>query len=268
MLFIHEGFPWFSHKSSCEAFCLLVNARLWSLASWWLVWVRHVCFAAPLICVGWSLLCSCAQASPSAILCLCKAGACQCLSFGLSGYPVPANPDPSRPFNEERLLLARLQVSQSALMLSGLLMLSMATPALPRTEGCQKRELELRRCRYKSVQQRLKSLLTLERLSCQWETWPVSTLSFEWLKAFNAFNSLQVRPHPMRTWEKGRVCTSRESRVANLRSSSAELRIDRGQRLTADRWLRWLLVWWGNVGSFSSEEIMSGLNLLIMAMVQ
>ena len=32
---------------------------------------------------------------------------------------------------------------------------------------CQKRELELRRCRYKSVQQRLKSLLTLERLSCQ-----------------------------------------------------------------------------------------------------
>lgn len=133
---------------------------------------------------------------------------------------------------------------------------------------CQKRELELRRCRYKSVQQRLKSLLTLERLSCQWETWPVSTLSFEWLKAFNAFNSLQVRPHPMRTWEKGRVCTSRESResrVANLRSSSAELRIDRGQRLTAeaDRWLRWLVVWWGNVGSFSSEEIMSGLNLLI-----
>lgn len=138
MLFIHEGFPWFSHKSSCEAFCLLVNARLWSLTCWWLVWVRHVCFAAPLICVGWSLLCSCAQASPSAILCLCKAGACQCLSFGLSGYPVPANPDPSRPFNEERLLLARLQVSQSALMLSGLLMLSMATPALPRTEGTDK----------------------------------------------------------------------------------------------------------------------------------
>ena len=119
MLFIHEGFPWFSNKSSCEAFCLLVNARLWSLTCWWLVWVRHVCFAAPLICVGWSLLCSCAQASPSAILCLCKAGACQCLSFGLSGYPVPANPDPSRPLNEEHLLLARLQVSQSALMLSG-----------------------------------------------------------------------------------------------------------------------------------------------------
>lgn len=48
MLFIHEGFPWFSHKSSCEAFCLLVNARLWSLTCWWLVWVRHVCFAAHL----------------------------------------------------------------------------------------------------------------------------------------------------------------------------------------------------------------------------
>ena len=51
---------------------------------------------------------------------------------------MPANPDPSRPLNEERLLLARLQVSQSALMLSGLLMLSMATPALPRTEGTDK----------------------------------------------------------------------------------------------------------------------------------
>ena len=90
-----KGFLGFPTKVVVKPFgCLLVNARLWSLTCWWLVWVRHVCFAAPLICVGWSLLCSCARASPSAILCLCKAGACQCLSFGLSGYPVPANPDP------------------------------------------------------------------------------------------------------------------------------------------------------------------------------